>query len=120
LAGVTLKVAVPVILGPVIGEMVLAHLDLDLALRGPEYPGHVARGIGVEAHGDHALDHAVGALLGALGGAAIARDLAEQLVERHGGKAEPHHAGDHARQYQRRPAVASRKVHVSVHPCARW
>ena len=97
MSGVTLNVAVPTsgrsdsVGRAVERQRVLADPHVHRAHHRLEAPGE-AVDVGVEAHGDRAVEHGVGGLRHALRGAAVAGHLAEQLIERHGGIGHAEHA----------------------------
>src|SRR5262249_53688383 len=100
------------------GKRSLADLHVHGLLHRCEGPGQRAVDVAVEADLDGAVEHLARSLVGALGDPAITGDLAEQAVERHGGKGQADHAGDKRRERKGQNAVAGFAVSVLAHACS--
>ena len=85
----------------------LADPEFDLALNRLEIPRQTGRDVGIEPYLDRAVEDRVRHLLDALRGAAVTGDLAEQLVERHGGVADTDHRGHECRTRDNNAHVGS-------------
>ena len=67
------------------GQGLLPDFHFDLRDSGLEHPRQVGVSIGIEAHGDIAVEYMVGGVRGFLCGSAVAGNLAEQAVQWHRG-----------------------------------